>query len=91
MRPNIKYLMDLHRACTHQENYMMAALFRNILKKTDTKNNITIDISLTTHLARNKSNNHTYNISNLSNQRYFKKEFIPSQCKQKENSVKRSL
>lgn len=60
-------------------------------KNIDTKNNITIDISLTTHLATNKSNNHTYNISNLSNQRYYKKESIPSQCKQKEISVKRSL
>lgn len=68
-----------------------STLQKYLKKNIDTKNNITIDISLTTQLARNKSNNHTYNISNLSNQRYYKKEFIPSQCKQKENSVKRSL
>lgn len=72
----------LHDGCTLQ---------KYLKKNIDTKNNITIDISLTTQLARNKSNNHTYNISNLSNQHYYKKEFIPSQCKQKENSVKRSL
>lgn len=64
-----------------------STLLKYLKKNIDTKNNITIDISLTTHLARNKSNNHTYNISNLSNQRYYKKEFIPSQCKQKEISV----
>jgi len=68
-----------------------STLQKYLKKNIDTKNNITIDISLTTHQARNKSNNHTYNISNLSNQRYYKKEFIPSQCKQKEISVKRSL
>lgn len=68
-----------------------STLQKYLKKNIDTKNNITIDISLTTQLARNKSNNHTYNISNLSNQHYYKKEFIPSQCKQKEISVKRSL
>jgi len=68
-----------------------STLQKYLKKNIDTKNNITIDISLTTHQARNKSNNHTYNISNLSNQRYYKKEFTPSQCKQKEISVKRSL
>lgn len=68
-----------------------STLQKYLKKNIDTKNNITIDILLTTHLARNKSNNHTYNIANLSNRRYYKKEFIPSQCKQKEISVKRSL
>ena len=42
-----------------------STLQKYLKKNIDTKNNITIDISLTTHLARNKSNNHTYNISNL--------------------------
>lgn len=77
-RPDIKYRVDLHRACTHQENYDGSTLQKYLKKNIDTKNNITIDISLTTHLARDKSNNHTYNIiSNLSNQRYYKREFIP--------------